>query len=451
VSTSLDGKTWVPVDGGKVFGANVARSDTTVASKFSKPVMARYVRIIAESWRHHVSMRAALDVGKKCGSIAGGSTAASAAASKPATATGATTNCDTSKVGTGWKLVRRTPGNMHSATDDLAGTQTYGTATGPTGSSAFSVNFETAVPKWREIMLTTGTCNHWMIMSKQAAIGGWYSGSRRQVTKSYLHAKPYTVQAYRRRGNKEDPWLQPETGHSQATALYVEGNYNANGGNGEGAKYQGLNVYVRAGEATAASAAASKPAIASALNPSLPTSSVRAPWTATPLQSPKNDPPMCRNPFISDPESWDCACHEEMVKTCPSKESNSFDAGCYLSLLCANSKVCPSWKAQVCCSDHDERVKTDSNGAAENCADVANNCDHAIVRLNCPRTCGLCTLSDLVEADMQLEDALAGEQTAQAPWAKKQWAKVKIPSGPSTGSPSQSNVVGGSLENKCTV
>ena len=71
VSTSLDGKTWVPVDGGKVFGANVARSDTTVASKFSKPVMARYVRIIAESWRYHVSMRAALDVGKKCGSIAG--------------------------------------------------------------------------------------------------------------------------------------------------------------------------------------------------------------------------------------------------------------------------------------------------------------------------------------------------------------------------------------------
>ena len=66
VSTSLDGKSWTAVDGGKVFAANAARSDTTVNNKFSKPVMARYVRIIVESWRHHVSMRAALDVGKDC-------------------------------------------------------------------------------------------------------------------------------------------------------------------------------------------------------------------------------------------------------------------------------------------------------------------------------------------------------------------------------------------------
>ena len=71
VSTSLNGKSWTAVDGGKVFAANAARSDTTVANKFSKPVMARYVRIVVESWRKHVSMRAAVDVGKGCGSTAG--------------------------------------------------------------------------------------------------------------------------------------------------------------------------------------------------------------------------------------------------------------------------------------------------------------------------------------------------------------------------------------------
>ena len=71
VLTSLDGKAWVPVDGGKVFKANIARSDTTIGNKFSKSVMARYVRIVVESWTHHVSMRAALDVGKDCSSTAG--------------------------------------------------------------------------------------------------------------------------------------------------------------------------------------------------------------------------------------------------------------------------------------------------------------------------------------------------------------------------------------------
>jgi len=196
-----------------------------------------------------------------------------------------------------------------------------------------------------------------------------------------------------------------------------------------------------------ASPTANPTANPAAPNPPLPTSSVRAPWTTTPLQSPKNDPPLCRNPFISDPESWDCACHEKMVKTCPSKDS--FDAGCYLSLLCANSKVCPSWKAQVCCSDHDEHVKKDTNGAAENCAGVANNCEHAIVRLNCPRTCGLCTLPDRQEADIELEDALAGEQAAQSPWVKDPWANVKL-SKKSTVSPSRRPPVSRSVSSKDT-
>jgi len=64
VLTSLDGSTWTAVDGGKVFKGNEANSNTVVATKFSKPVTARYVRIIVESWKHHVSMRAALDVCK---------------------------------------------------------------------------------------------------------------------------------------------------------------------------------------------------------------------------------------------------------------------------------------------------------------------------------------------------------------------------------------------------
>ena len=157
----------------------------------------------------------------------------------------ASTNCDYSIVGTGWKLVRRTTGNTHQATDRLAGTQTYGSATGPEGSASFSVNFEATVPNWNQIMLATGSCNHWMIMTKIAAIGAWYSNSYRQVLKSYDNHHEHLTRVYRRQGNPEDPWLQPSGYHSQRKSLYHENDYNANGGDGEGARNGGLNVYVR--------------------------------------------------------------------------------------------------------------------------------------------------------------------------------------------------------------
>jgi uncharacterized protein (DUF1800 family) len=45
VSISKDGKSWTPVDGGKTFIGNVARSDVLIKNTFSKPVQARFVRI----------------------------------------------------------------------------------------------------------------------------------------------------------------------------------------------------------------------------------------------------------------------------------------------------------------------------------------------------------------------------------------------------------------------
>ena len=62
VSVSSDGFRFSPVDGGTVFQANIDDDDTIVANTFSQPVMARYVRIVVESWVQHISMRAAVDV-----------------------------------------------------------------------------------------------------------------------------------------------------------------------------------------------------------------------------------------------------------------------------------------------------------------------------------------------------------------------------------------------------
>jgi len=74
----------------------------------------------------------------------------------------------------------------------------------------------------------------------------------------------------------------------------------------------------------------------------------------------------CRDPHQTDPESWECECHEQMVAACPLKVSDkalnflkrfstrrlgnlkSFDTKCYRSRLCHNPTVCKSWKDKAC-------------------------------------------------------------------------------------------------------
>jgi len=156
-----------------------------------------------------------------------------------------TTNCPDA-VGLGWTLVRRTSGNSHPAADSLEGTAVYGTASAdPLSEGDFSVNFDQTVPGWNEFLLTTGDCRHWMVMEKDAAIGFYGSNIHRQVLRSHVQNEAYMVRVLRRTTKMEDPWIQYEENHNQATALYVENSYNANSGDGEGAKYSGLNVYVR--------------------------------------------------------------------------------------------------------------------------------------------------------------------------------------------------------------
>lgn len=150
----------------------------------------------------------------------------------------------------GWQLVRRALGGAHSARDALQGTEVYGNldgpGNGPLGTTAFSVHFESAVPGWDEVLLSTGLCNHWMVMARNAAIGEWYDGTLTEVMRS--HTSPstvYAVTSYRRSNSPEDPWLQYESDHNQCSALYVGDNYDACDGNGEGHLYGGLNVYIR--------------------------------------------------------------------------------------------------------------------------------------------------------------------------------------------------------------
>ena len=63
VMTSRDGRTWAFVDGGKVFSGN-ENNEAKVLQRFSSAVMARYVRLVVQTWSQHISMRAALRLGR---------------------------------------------------------------------------------------------------------------------------------------------------------------------------------------------------------------------------------------------------------------------------------------------------------------------------------------------------------------------------------------------------
>lgn len=143
-------------------------------------------------------------------------------------------NCP-ADVGTGWRLVRRTTRGSYQATDRLAGTDTYGTASDdPQSGNDFSINFETAVPGYDEFLLATGLCNHWMVMSKDAltrSSGYWYPEDR-EVTRSHTSSTAYNVQVFRRLSAPEDPWVQYGYAHSQTTALYAGNNFTIINGEG---------------------------------------------------------------------------------------------------------------------------------------------------------------------------------------------------------------------------
>jgi hypothetical protein len=98
----------------------------------------------------------------------------------------------------------------------------------------------------------------------------------------------------------------------------------------------------------------------------------------------KPDPDGCRNPWLSDPESWDCACHDTITDICDRKirdqererercfrdkcsrqkckkcyaqhPSLSFDT-CYRDMLChPSSPVCESWKSASCPSREEDTL-----------------------------------------------------------------------------------------------
>ena len=124
-------------------------------------------------------------------------------------------------IGSPWRLVRRVQsGNTwHPATDQLSGTESYGTACGPTASCTFSVAFSTA--SYTHFLFATGDETKWLIATKEQAIGTGALGSaysgQRTILRSSTSSTSYTAYWYRRSGATEDPWISLSD-HSPAIA-----------------------------------------------------------------------------------------------------------------------------------------------------------------------------------------------------------------------------------------
>lgn len=159
----------------------------------------------------------------------------------------------------GWVEVRRVgAGNRwYQATDRLAGTDVYGSRS----SSAWSINFETAVPGYNQFLFTTGDCRNWLIAGKSAVVGGRYSGAitgntvfspecrdcQRPSIRSSVSSSARMVRWWRTR-SLETPWISL-TDHSAAISqgriLYGENGYGGTHASAVLPRHGGARVFIR--------------------------------------------------------------------------------------------------------------------------------------------------------------------------------------------------------------
>ena len=145
------------------------------------------------------------------------------------------------QLGGGWTKVRHTPSGDtgHPATDQLAGTDTYGDSN--VDSVAWSINFESAAPGYNQFLFSSGDGSLWLVATKSAVVGEYYSDGLRDVMASSLNADAHQVKWYRRSNYPHaDPLISLRDHHSSDKVLVYRAGGNSLQNNGA------WDVYVRA-------------------------------------------------------------------------------------------------------------------------------------------------------------------------------------------------------------
>merc|ERR1711990_806955 len=142
-----------------------------------------------------------------------------------------------------WEMVRHQPkgSKWGPATDQLAGTDVYGNP--DDDSKPWSVKF--ADKDFEEFLFATGDMKKWAVMEKDVVLG-WYANQQRKIEHSSLNANGHTAAMYRRKPNKEDPWISLVNHHTaigSSQMMYGENNF---GGAHASIlkKHQGADVYI---------------------------------------------------------------------------------------------------------------------------------------------------------------------------------------------------------------
>mmetsp|Transcript_90758 Transcript_90758/g.207688 ORF Transcript_90758/g.207688 Transcript_90758/m.207688 type:complete len:569 (-) Transcript_90758:194-1900(-) len=149
--------------------------------------------------------------------------------------------------GGGWQLVRHVPAGTrwHPATDRLLGTHAYGKAGNELSRHSWSIRFDKAT--FDEFLFSTGDCRKWLVATKQSVLG-WYSNAPRTIKASSLSATPTKARWYRRKSQKEDPWISL-TDHAsaikQGNILYGEAFFGHSHAKNILPIHQGANVFIR--------------------------------------------------------------------------------------------------------------------------------------------------------------------------------------------------------------
>jgi len=119
-----------------------------------------------------------------------------------------------------WRIVRHLPSTattLHPATDNLAGTETYGSPTD--GSAAWSVPFGS----FNEVLLATGDGSDWLITTPLALTGEFYTKTLRDILQSSISTTPYQAEWYNREIYGEDPLISvTDLGAAEMLLVYGE-------------------------------------------------------------------------------------------------------------------------------------------------------------------------------------------------------------------------------------
>jgi len=143
------------------------------------------------------------------------------------------------------QLVRHVPQGAiwHEATDRLRGTDVYGDP--KCMSEPWSVYWESE--QFNEFLFASGDFKNWAIIRKSDLIGDdgekWYSNTNIDIQLSSKSCLPYKAQMYRRKGNKEDPWVSLRDHGTSRTMVY--GSASSKSHNDLLQTTGGMNVYIR--------------------------------------------------------------------------------------------------------------------------------------------------------------------------------------------------------------